>query len=46
MADIIRKLIELDEKELWTSDPAKLEQIRKEREYLTAEAYSGAYGEE
>ena len=43
MAEIIKKLIKLDEKELETSDPVKLEEIRKEKEYYTELAYSGAY---
>lgn len=43
MADIIRKLIELDNAEERTNDPAKLAEINAERERLTELAYSGAY---
>jgi hypothetical protein len=43
MAEIVRRMIELDEKEMGTSDPVKLEEIRKEREHLIEVAYSGAY---
>lgn len=46
MADIIRKLIELDKAEERTNDPQKLQAIANEREYLYEQAYSGVYGEE
>lgn len=46
MAEIIKKLIDLDKQEEQTSDPNKLRTIRLERVRLVEEAYSGAYEEE